>query len=285
MLWYCFNYPHTARDSVSPVSGILFKVCTMLQIDLSFLSRQLGLDEMAHQCVHCGNFWGSKSLLKIHLRFHNNEKPYSCSYCDKSFHTSAYLKLHIRTHTGEKPYFCFECDKRFNKSGVLKRHMNVHNKINHFPCQRCKKSFSQVGNLKKHQLIHTGELPFQCPQCQRCFRRFQSLKQHKCDNKIQRNNGSARKEIVSENKKIPETIVIAKSNLIECKECRKTYSDSIKLQRHKWRHTGERTKTYSCSQCPSSFLYSKNLKQHMKIHTGEKNRKTIPMFILCCLFR
>ena len=117
-------------------------------------------------------------------------------------------------------------------------------------------------------MVHNGQSPFECPQCHIYFRQFQHLKKHKCDNKISHNIGLVETKMVSENKKISETNVNPESNPLYCKECRKTFLDSIKSQKHQWRHTDEMTKIYSCSQ--KFFLYSSDLKHHMKVHTGEK---------------
>ncbi|XP_035849332.1 zinc finger protein 605-like [Sander lucioperca] len=136
--------------------------------------------EKPFSCLICKKSFASSGNLRIHMRMHTGEKPYSCSVCEKRFGTNQRLKNHMITHTGEKSFSCSECPKRFGTETHLKRHMITHTGEKPFSCSVCKQSFALSGNLQKHMRIHTGEKPFSCSVCDKRFAWRLQIKKHKC---------------------------------------------------------------------------------------------------------
>ncbi|KAL1383385.1 hypothetical protein pipiens_013152 [Culex pipiens pipiens] len=94
-----------------------------------------------------------------------------CELCseDKFFLRRADLKMHILWHNKEKPFQCKDCSKEFYSTSALKRHAVVHSGEKRSTCILCKRSFTQRSSLKTH--IHSchvarAEPPIKCPCCE-----------------------------------------------------------------------------------------------------------------------
>jgi len=59
-------------------------------------------------------------------------KNFKCDFegCSDKFSRRSVLKVHMRKHTNEKPYKCEKCDKAFTESGNLRIHRQTHDKVN-----------------------------------------------------------------------------------------------------------------------------------------------------------
>ena len=59
----------------------------------------------SYQCMECGKFYSSNSVLKTHMLIHTAERPFECDQCDQKFRKKAGLDLHRnKRHTEEMPH-------------------------------------------------------------------------------------------------------------------------------------------------------------------------------------
>ncbi len=77
----------TTNSRDSPLSRIIFEIT---QANGTF------------KCDTCSKSFKESVALKVHLRFHTDQRPFSCEVCSKSFKDSAALKVHLRVHTGRQ---------------------------------------------------------------------------------------------------------------------------------------------------------------------------------------
>ena len=81
----------------------------------------------------------SKQQKSFELRnslFGSSRGRLDCNICEKSFTKRETLKIHLRFHNGEKPFKCPDCDKRFTVRHALRYHIRTHK------CRKCSKHFS-----------------------------------------------------------------------------------------------------------------------------------------------
>ena len=78
------------------------------------------------KCTECGKLFTQSSSLKIHQRYHGNEKPFHCTKCPGAFKVKGELTKHQRIHTGSKPYSCKKCKQSFTWPYALKHHSKIH---------------------------------------------------------------------------------------------------------------------------------------------------------------
>ncbi|XP_070701989.1 gastrula zinc finger protein XlCGF26.1-like [Pempheris klunzingeri] len=129
-------------------------------------------------CFRCGEIFGCRKTLQMHMRGHAAEKAFSCSVCQKRFSWSDSLQKHMKIHRGEKAFSCSVCSKGFIQKANLQVHMRTHTGEKPFSCSVCLKGFAQRSHLLDHMRCHTGEKPFSCPVCQRQFRFRGGVRRH-----------------------------------------------------------------------------------------------------------
>ena len=134
-----------------------------------------------HKCEECGEAFGQKGNLTIHMNTIHNHlklKPHKCEECGQSFSQKGNLTKHINTvHLKLKPHKCEECGAAFGEKANLTKHMNtVHLKLKPHKCQECGEFFSEKGNLTQH--MNAVHPPYKCKYCKEVFKDQDSLDGH-----------------------------------------------------------------------------------------------------------
>ncbi|XP_066537363.1 gastrula zinc finger protein XlCGF57.1-like isoform X2 [Hoplias malabaricus] len=254
--------------------------------------------ETPHICKDCGERFGSKQLLRVHLREHRIEKPHACTVCEKVFRLPNHLKKHMTSHSNERPFTCTICQKTFALASTLKAHERTHSSEKTFVCKQCGMSFLTKSYLDYHQRVHTGEKPYTCMHCGKTFAQKSNLRVHErlhtgekpfcCDvcgeSFIHANSYKSHRQIHTGIKAFCcehcgkgfrrgthlKTHLLTHSGVkpFKCDLCSKTFALKGSLKAHRLTHTGE--KSFVCNICNKSFTQASSLGKHKRTHTGEK---------------
>ncbi|CDW79071.1 zinc finger protein 177-like isoform 2 [Stylonychia lemnae] len=84
-----------------------------------------------YACTQCDKRYTTNGHLKDHVKsFHDKIKNFECTFqdCTDKFARKSVLKVHMRKHDNDKPYKCDKCSKCFTESGNLKVHKQTHDK-------------------------------------------------------------------------------------------------------------------------------------------------------------
>ena len=229
-------------------------------------------DEKPHPCTLCDKSFVRSGTLDEHIRLmHTGENLFYCVVCTMPFPTRDRLNRHMTRHSGEKPFGCPLCEKQFPRKSSLDIHLISHSGLKPYGCQLCDKHFSLKSKLKLHMMTHSGEKPYVCDVCDKMFSMKDKLNIH-----IRIHTGEKPYNCTHCNKRFPR-----KSSLdihlkihsgekpFGCHLCSKHFSLKSKLSAHVKTHSG--IKPYCCFLCDKKFLRNDKLKSHMKIHSRDKS--------------
>ena len=108
------------------------------------------------ECTICHQKLRAWSM-KMHMRYHNGEKPFVCNICGKPCSDSGNLRVHIKSHTAKEKRKGFEqcviCSKKIHKIH-MERHMQAHNAEKSFKCVVCGRASTDNRFLKHHMPTH-----------------------------------------------------------------------------------------------------------------------------------
>ncbi|GAB0099162.1 hypothetical protein DMENIID0001_150080 [Sergentomyia squamirostris] len=105
------------------------------------------------QCSMCEKSFSNKTLLRRHLKIHNEAgQIFKCEICGKELKSSRTLWDHVKfVHKSEKKHKCSLCNAAFAKPIYLKEHLATHssNQIL-YTCAFCPKQYNSNGNMYSH---------------------------------------------------------------------------------------------------------------------------------------
>ena len=233
----------------------------------------------------------------------HTEYSFKCSVCNATCRYRSILKMHMKKHNDERPYSCMLCPRAFKHKFHLNRHMReCHGSAYEFECPVCTRKFETDTNLQNHMDTHKTKTdkPFPCPDCPRTYALEKSLnrnkRKHNSDclvNKVVVDHGSVKTrimgdssiELADEPSPIPVSVKDKTSKTgqssgpatvaspkhteysFKCSVCNATCRYRSTLKMHMKKHNDECP--YSCILCSRAFKYKFNLNRHMqKFHNS-----------------
>nr|CAD7399184.1 unnamed protein product [Timema cristinae] len=169
---------------------------------------------------------------------HDRHKPISKNGKSDNLPKLTQSSSNKSTLVKQEIFKCNDCNKCFSRKQNFVEHYRVHSKLKPYICKECGKGFSTSSNLKRHVTIHrNGQIKYKCDKCGTLFNQADHLSEHL-------------------------------HKQYKCEECGKDFVTRSKLNRHGFRHTGQ--KPHKCDVCGKYFGDVGNLRQHLVIHSGIK---------------
>ena len=269
--------------------------------DAHFLEREITDEDLQFPCTECPDKFVSESILKAHLRRHQNDeyeflrercsvdKSFQCNLCYTKFNRFSEMILHATSYHKEEIEFvknqpdssdlvidCPECDLKFvSTNSVLYHRLKIHFSSDDTYCRLCEKTMKSQQGIFLHKLkVHQNELEVfkrrlteydRDKNCSRCDLKFYtegSLEYH------------LRKEH-SVSKKSTVKIMTKKQKVMKtCKLCYKKFKMNAYLTQHikNIHNTAEERDfvsngfigelNYDCKSCDLKFLTESLLQKH-----------------------
>nr|XP_054762573.1 zinc finger protein 665-like [Lytechinus pictus] len=212
-------------------------------------------------CNVCHKSCASRSVLKRHMRVHDDTHPHSCTRCYQGFKHEQDLGKHQRIErlksecVKDYPFQCSICPNRFDSLRKLKLHeANGHKRTYSRPIEPY--SVQSVVSAPPNGIGNRGadQSPLDVD--------------HSVDDSFQGENGRASPG--DQGQRHSSTPVIAGVKDYQCLLCDKIFYTKHRLKGHLKIHTG--IKPYGCSKCEKRFDNRSSLKYHKKSHKKKKKR-------------
>ena len=234
---------------------------------------QLHIDERNFTCEfeNCGKSFNLESILKNHVKIHDNIKSFKCEECASTFITISRLKDHMKSHSQVREFICDigDCKFAFKTKRYLTEHIRIHNNDRKYICDYdgCQQSFVQMSVYQRHQQTHTNLKPWVCDftDCYREFADLKSLKKHELRKHVEQEAidlSSIILEFKADPKPKPEPI----SYVCDFESCRKLFTSLGHLNAHKRCHKTERAFACEVEGCDKKFKTGSNLRDHLQSH-------------------
>ena len=110
--------------------------------------------------------FSTKSILTTHQKLiHATQKDWACDCCGSRYGTKHVLKNHMKTHLPPS-FACPKCPKKFVNASDLKNHLKVHAGILNQVCKICSEAYSTKNALTSHIVQqHFSKLYCKLPNC------------------------------------------------------------------------------------------------------------------------
>lgn len=270
---YAMIPPDSLASDLPPFScsgcGKLFQEKSRLQ-----RHELVHTEDRPFMCPACEQRFKYKDSLRKHLvfckKYNDGPRPYLCPDCGKGFHEPS----HVTQHQKSTHNVCPVCKARFSAQTELKLHLKSHEVggtlqpgENPLTCSDCGKTYRDKWHLEQHMASHTGDTYSTCPVCDKGFRSRSYLPQHMelvhpicpfCKTRFMD------KAFLKEHMKThaeAEGLDSSEEGPFSCSECKRTFKNNSRMQRHMLVHTQERI--HKCPACEKDFKYKDCLTKHL----------------------